>query len=92
MSIEMTKHPYEILIRLGPGGIEKAHFKELETITRDGEVIAAKELPPQPINAPGAVAILGPIAETMAILLETQVKLMEAQVAVREAEAPEEGE
>lgn len=70
--IELTKEPYELLVRWGGGQIVGAHYKELE-ILRDGEsIVHVKEGTALPLSLGGAelAQILGHLNMTLAARVE----------------------
>lgn len=66
MGIEKRTFPYEILLRLGPGGLIASHLIELEQVVDGDEEIAARELPARPIEPAEIAAILGEHAGLLA--------------------------
>lgn len=47
--MEKTVRPYEVMVRLGRGGVETAHVIEIEEIVEDGKVTFARERPARPL-------------------------------------------
>lgn len=59
MGLKKQKHLYEILLRFDADGFRGAHVVDLETITDDGEIVSAKELPARPITEEEVGSIIG---------------------------------
>jgi hypothetical protein len=51
--VEKVTRPYEVLVRLRPGGVEAAHVMEIEEIKDGDTVVAARELPAKPLALAG---------------------------------------
>lgn len=51
--MQKVTRPYEVLVRLHPGGVEAAHVMEIEEIKEGETVVAARELPARPLAIAG---------------------------------------
>lgn len=96
MTITERTRPYETLIRHNPDGSISAHHQRISEIVKDGEVIAASLLDPEPLpNAaaadPDLAAMVGSAAlaaiadadhqRAVVAQLQEQVELLQQQLA-----------
>lgn len=84
MAIAERTRPYETLIRHNADGTIGSHHKLINEVLRDGVVIMANELAPEPVEGAALEAVLG--QATVAALAEldaTRHQLATAQEALR---------
>lgn len=80
MTIENKVEPYELLVRWEDGRVKGAHFKEISTVTKDGDVIAVTE----EIRSVKSVEVSDLLGKEQAALLE-QLADQEKEMARLEA-------
>lgn len=85
MALEEKEYLYQILVRLGPDGVEGISATDANAILRDGAPVQVVPGDPRPIEAAEVKALLG--AETAKLLAEASAQRQRADQAEAERDA-----